>query len=166
MSERRRQDGTRAGAVGRLAKILTWFYDKGRSKKSLDAAEQTPSGRLTDLEGHKYCLVITYRKNDTPVATPVWFGIAHGKLYFQTGADDGKVKRIRNNGHVRIAPCSARGRPLGPPFSGRARFMAPNEEADADRWIQDNYGLGRRIYERLLAQRVPGVYVEVTPAET
>lgn len=150
----------------RLAKILTWIYDKGRSKKALNAAREQPSGRLTDLERHPYCLLVTYRKNGTPVATPVWFGIANEKLYIQTGADDGKVKRIRNDGGVRVAPCSVRGRPLGPPFTGHARVMAPDEEPDADRWIQANYGLGRRIYERLLAQRVPGVYVEVTPAET
>lgn len=150
----------------RFAKILTWIYDKGRSKRALDAADEQPSGTLSDLEGHKYCLLVTYRMTGTPVATPVWFGTANEKLYVQTGADDGKVKRIRNNSHVRIAPCSARGRPLHPPFPGHARVLAPSEEADADRCIQANYGLARRIYERLLAQRVPGVYIEVTPAET
>lgn len=150
----------------RVAQILTWIYDKGRSKRALDAAHEHPSGTLTDLEGHKYCLLVTYRKTGTPVATPVWFGIADEKLYIQTGADDGKVKRIRNNDHVRVAPCSARGRPLRPPFTGHARVMPPSEESDADRWIQAHYGLGRRIYERLLARRVPGVYIEVSPVET
>lgn len=149
----------------RVAKILTRVYDAARSKRALDSAGQQPSGNLADLEGRHYCLLISYRMSGTPVATPLWFGIDGGKLYFQTGATDGKIKRIKRNGEVRVAPCTSRGRPLGPPFVGRARIMSPAEEADADRWIQANYGMGRRLYERLLAHRVSSVYVEVTPIE-
>ncbi len=46
--------------------------------------------------------------NGTGVVTPVW-----GKLYVWTGADSWKVKRIRNNGRVRLVPSDARGNPEG-----------------------------------------------------
>lgn len=150
----------------RVAALLTRVYVAGRSRRAFDSADQEPSGTLADLDGHRYCLLTSYRISGEPVPTPLWFGIGNGKLYAQTGASDGKVKRVRRNSEVRIAPCTARGRPLGPPFVGTARLVSRAEEADADRCIQANYGVGRRLYERLLAQRVAGVYLEITPVET
>jgi hypothetical protein len=94
--------------------------------------------------------------------SPVWFGTAGGKVYFLTSPDGYKVKRIRNNPEVRVAPCNSRGKPLGPPFIGKARVVSDDEVAGAERAIHSNYGIGRRIYTAL-SGRVPAVYVEVTP---
>ena len=41
--------------------------------------------------------------------TPIWFMVNQGLIYFRTDAKSGKVKRIRNNPHVRIAPCNIGG---------------------------------------------------------
>lgn len=149
----------------RLARVLTRIYVAARSKRALDGAGEEASGSLGDLQGHNYCLLLSYRMDGSPVPTPLWFGVGGGRLYFQTGATDGKIKRIRRNATVRVAPCTARGRPLGPFFEGKARVLSPAEESEAEAWIEANYGLGRRLYERLLAQRVASVYVEVTPSE-
>ena len=88
--------------------------------------------------------------------------MADGKLYFNTSATGYKVKRIRNNPEVRVAPCTTRGKPLGPPFVGRARLVPESEAPAAERAVQSNYGFGRRLYT-LPAGRVETVYVEVTP---
>src|SRR5438093_3179470 len=98
-------------AADQLAKRLTWIYDRARSAKAADAAAADPAGALADLAGHKYCLLVTYRTNGKPIPTPLWFGIGDGKLFVQTGATDGKVKRIGRNPTARVAPCTARGRP-------------------------------------------------------
>ena len=45
--------------------------------------------------------------------TPVWFTQDGGTLYVRTVAGSGKVKRVRNNGTVRIVPCEADGTPTG-----------------------------------------------------
>src|SRR2546425_5104127 len=94
------------------------------------------------LRGRKSCLVTTFRRSGEPVPTPVWFGLADDRLYFHSEATVGKVRRIRANSRVRVAPSDARGKPLGPPTEGIARVL-PREE---ERAIAANYGLGRRVY--------------------
>ena len=43
----------------------------------------------------KYLSVISYKRDGTSVATPVWFVEEDGRLLVGTGAASGKVKRIR-----------------------------------------------------------------------
>ena len=148
----------------RIARASSRFYDRGRSSKAIDAANAEPTGAIDDLKGKKYCLLITYKKDGTPMPSPLWFGVGNGKVYAETGAEDWKVKRIRNNPNVRVAPCNTRGAPTGPPFLGTARIVDKHEEAAADRIIQSNYGWYRTVYERLLAHRVATANIEVTPS--
>ncbi len=63
------------------------------------------------LDGEKYIGLETYRRTGKAVRTPVWFatGPDDDALYVYTAADSGKVKRIRGNRAVRIAPCDALG---------------------------------------------------------
>src|SRR6266566_6400515 len=149
--------------IERLARAENRFLDWARSPRAARVAREAPSGRLDDLRGRRYCVVVTYRKSGEAVPSPVWFGLGDGKLYLHTGETFAKTKRIRRNPEVRVAPSSFRGRPLGPPFVGRARVVDPPEEADAERHIQANYGWIRRLYYRLSGQEAVGVYIEVTP---
>jgi PPOX class probable F420-dependent enzyme len=119
---------------------------------------------LTAFQGHKYCLVVSFRRNGDPVVTPVWFGVARGRLYLRTDAGAGKIKRIRRTPRVRIAPCTARGRPLAPLIEGVAEILEGAEVAAAEQALRDNYGLGRRVYERALASG-DAAYVEVGPQD-
>jgi len=74
--------------------------------------------QFASLQNHKYINLATFRKNGQEVRTPVWFageppqGVPE-KLYVYSTANSGKAKRIRNNRHVRLAPCDARGKLLG-----------------------------------------------------
>jgi len=131
---------------------------------SADAATVTPEQGFESLRGHHYCLLTTFRKDGEPIPTPVWFGLADGKVYLRTEAAVGKVKRIRNDPRVRVAPCTLRGKPLGPPAEGRARILAPAEWDGAEHAIAANYGLLRRVYEGV-GNRLPLdlVYIEVEP---
>ncbi len=148
----------------RIAHASNGFYDAIRSGKAREAPEwATKAGNLDALAGHKYCLITTFRHSGEPVSTPVWFGLADGKLYFRSYADAVKLKRIRNNPRVLVGPCNQRGTPKGPMIEAAARVLPPEEEERAERGIQSNYGLLRRIYEGSFAQRVEGTYVEVTP---
>ncbi len=52
-----------------------------------------------------------YLRNGVPVRTPVWFLIENGILYVHTDDGTGKVKRIRRNPKVRLAPSHFRGKP-------------------------------------------------------
>jgi uncharacterized protein len=146
----------------RLARASDRFHDRVRSPQATHISEVAPTGNVQDLSGHKYCVLVTYKKTGEAVASPLWFGTGNGKLYFQTAVGTAKVKRIRRNPQVRVAPATSRGRPLGGPFVGTARVVSSEEEAEAERWLQANYGLGRRLYSRF-GDRVANVYVEVTP---
>ena len=83
----------------------------------------------------KYLSLETFRKSGAGVRTPIWFAadparnVASGdaRLFVYTEADSGKVKRIRNNGRVRIAPCDMRGKILGEWVDARAEIVAGND---------------------------------------
>jgi len=80
----------------------------------------------------KYVSLTTYRKDGTGVATPVWHVVNEGELLVVSEADAWKVKRIRNNSHVTVTVCGARGAiaPGAPSAEGTARLLdGPGTEA-------------------------------------
>ena len=117
------------------------------------------------MRGHKYCLLVTYKRSGEAVPTPVWFGLGDGKLYVRSEASVAKVKRIRNDPRIRAAPCTARGKPLGAPAEGRARVLDQHDDSElAEMTLKANYGLGRKLYEGAgEALGVDTVYLEITP---
>ncbi len=58
------------------------------------------------LADERYVSLETVRKNGTKAETPVWVTELDGALVVITDADSWKVKRIRRNPNVRLAPCS------------------------------------------------------------
>ena len=152
--------------MSRAASLQNRFYDALRSGAAKRAAEGEAEARGFDhLKGHSYCLVVSYKRSGEAVPTPVWFGLADdGRLYFRTADDALKVRRIRNNPAVRIAPCTTRGRPKGPAAEGRARVLSDDEFDRAEEAIQSNYGLGRKMYDGVAARLASSAYVEVTPS--
>lgn len=64
---------------------------------------------LSQFDGKPFLNLETVRKNGQSMKTPVWFTRNGNVIYIRTVADSGKVKRVRNNGTVRIVPCEADG---------------------------------------------------------
>ncbi len=152
--------------VSKLLDLQNRFYDRLRSRAAYGAADHSTTGRFDHVKGHKYGLIVTFKHNGDAVPTPVWFGLDdEGRLYFRTGPDVAKVRRIRNNPRVLVAPCTVRGKPLGPSVEGTARELPEAEREHAEAAIQSNYGLGRRLYEGTADAMVDDVaYVEVVPS--
>jgi PPOX class probable F420-dependent enzyme len=150
--------------MSRIAELSNRFYDSIRRGDAARVAEGEAGAQgFGHLKG-PYCLVVTYKRSGEPVPTPVWYGVdGDGRLYFRTYAPSVKVKRVRNDPHVRVAPCTVRGKPIGPAAEGAARVLPAVEEDHAERTIQAHYGLFRRAYERT-AGGIEAVYVEVVPA--
>jgi PPOX class probable F420-dependent enzyme len=137
-----------AGVTTKRLELQNRFYDSVRSRSAQRAAEHATTGTFDSLRGHKYCLVVTFKRDGSAVPTPVWFGLDDaGRLYFRTGAEVAKVKRIRRDPRVLVAPCTLRGKPRGPSVEGVARVLAVDDKEHAETSIQSNYGLGRRLYE-------------------
>ncbi len=96
-----------------------------------------------EIHKQKYISLVTFRKSGVGVPTPVWFAEQDGKLYVKTRSDSGKYKRIRNNGRVAVAPCTARGKVTGPEFAGEARVLPANEWRPAREAVNHKYWLAR-----------------------
>jgi PPOX class probable F420-dependent enzyme len=80
----------------------------------------------------------------------MWFAEEHGIIYISTDGTSGKVKRIRNSGHVTLAPCTASGKVIGEAIEGRARILSDTQEiARAEAALAKKYGLQRRIFSFL-----------------
>jgi len=112
-----------------------------------------------EIRGQRYISLATFRKDGTPVYTPVWFGEKNGHLYVMTASKTGKAKRLRNNPEVRIAPSTMRGKVTGPEFSARVRFLKPEEFRHAQKLIKAKYWLARVPF----LWRNIDTYLEITP---
>lgn len=97
------------------------------------------------LAAGKYLLVTSYRRNGTPVATPVWVVPDGDALGVWTPADSWKVKRIRNRADVLVGPCDLRGNPTGEQVPGTAEICEPATTARYRRLIARKYGLTGRL---------------------
>ncbi len=148
----------------RVAHASNRLYDVVRSPQAREATEGASKGDLAALVGHKYCLVTTFKRSGEAVPTPVWFGLTDGKLCFRTYADASKIKRIRTNPRVLVGPCDVRGKPKGELIEARGRVVAEEEKPAAEKVVQSNYSLFRRLYKASFSGRVEDAYVEVTPA--
>ena len=79
-----------------------------------------------DIVGRaNYVSFTSFRKDGTPVSSPVWIAPADGKLYFFSEVGAYKVKRIRRNPAVTLQPCDIRGKltPGAPVVEGTARIL-------------------------------------------
>ncbi|CAL9281018.1 PPOX class F420-dependent oxidoreductase [Streptomyces olindensis] len=100
---------------------------------------------LDRLATGKYLLITSYRRNGTPVATPVWVVRDGDALGVWTPADSWKVKRIRNRPDVLVGPCDARGNPTGDQVPATAEICDAATTARYRELIARKYGLTGRL---------------------
>lgn len=151
----------------RLADASYWVYDRSRHTRAFEAASEP--GTATDFsgfEGKKYAVLVTFRRDGTPVPTPVWFALLDGRRFMtSTERRTAKVRRIRSDPRVRVFPSDPRGKPLGPAVEGVARLVDGGDEGErAENALDRKYGRARRLYERVMTRSEDMLYVEVTPA--
>jgi len=110
---------------------------------------------IDQLNKQQYLNLETVRKNGLTVRTPVWFVQDGETVYIRTVANSGKVKRIRNNGLVNMAPCKMDGAPLGEWFPAVAREVKDEDIAQkVDHLLDQKYGLMKKVFG--LASRLQG----------
>ena len=141
--------------------------DGMRHRRAFEVARE--HGTAHDFEsfrGARQCLLVTFKRSGEPVPTPVNFGLsADGRLYFRSEPHVAKIRRLRRDHHVRVCPCSFRGKPRGPLVEASARVLPESENQRADEIIDSNYRRDMRLVERGYDRMgVRMAYVEVTPA--
>jgi PPOX class probable F420-dependent enzyme len=94
-----------------------------------------------------YISLRSFRRNGSPVDTPVWCAVSDGGIVVFTLRDSYKVKRIARNPAVQIATCDMRGGSLGPWHSGTCKAVPDGsaEEARAYEALTAKYGWKMRI---------------------
>jgi uncharacterized protein len=107
----------------------------------MDYCTGVSASTLERLGNHKYISLETFKKSGEGVRTPVWFVLHDHAMYLYTEANSWKVKRIRNNPRVRVAPCTVRGRVTGPWSDGTASIVEGDERRVADRLLDRKYFL-------------------------
>lgn len=64
-----------------------------------------------DLAAEKYLAFTTFRRDGTPVSTPVWVvALDDGRVGFWTSSQSGKAKRLAHTPRVTLQPSDVRGR--------------------------------------------------------
>jgi PPOX class probable F420-dependent enzyme len=100
-----------------------------------------------DLDKAKYVSFVTYKKDGSPIATPVWVVPFEGGYAFTTESNALKVKRIRNDARATLTVCNMRGAIAegAKVHIGAAVIL---DEADAQRvdaLIRKKYFIGYRM---------------------
>jgi PPOX class probable F420-dependent enzyme len=105
-------------------------------------------GRTVDLDrlaDERFILLTTFRQDGRGVPTPVGAARDGCELLVWTSANSGKVKRIRRDSTVEIAPCDSRGTSTGDSVRGTARILDQPGIEHARALIQRKYGLLARM---------------------
>ena len=109
----------------------------------------------------------TYKRDGTPVATPVTIAVDGDRAYVRTWDSAWKAKRMRNKPSVLVAPSTMRGRVRGEAIAARSRLLDGDEARRAARAIAHRQpilqGVLVPLYHRLMRYRT--LHYELTTLE-
>ena len=108
---------------------------------------------LDQFLDQKYINLETYKKDGTPVRTPVWFVIDNDLIYITTRDRTGKVKRLKNNQSVRIVTCSFKGQSKNVWVKGKAEKITGEEADKAIKLRKKKYGMSARLIGLFTSQK-------------
>jgi uncharacterized protein len=170
MTDARSGPSARPGARPRpgrripLTRLGDLLLPRLQPESAVQIARVPASGRFEDLPRTRHHLLITYRRDGSPVPTQLWAAAADHHLYIRTERTSGKVKRLRRNPHALIAPATFLGRPLGPALAVTARVLDPAEEPVAESALARAHGWYRKLFEGSVDSiGVDMCYLELTP---
>lgn len=108
--------------------------------------------QLKQFAGQRYLTLETYCKDGTAVPTPMCFIVENGVIYLRTDRNRWKLKRIRNNPHVRVVPSDPAGKSKGEWVTGTAQPFGMGEME----WV---YGRFKEKYR--LEQKFVDLYIKL-----
>ena len=120
-----------------------------------------PMDLRSRLRGARYVSLRTYRRDGTPVDTPIWFAIPAdegdrpGHVVFRTKIGP-KTRRLAARADVALTACDYRGqvRAGATTFTGRATILSGAEAQHANRALRRRYGWQWNVVPLI---KIPGV---------
>jgi PPOX class probable F420-dependent enzyme len=108
---------------------------------------------IATLSRSRYAVLRTYRRDGTPVDTPIWFVIEGRTALFRTKIGP-KTRRLQARGDVQLTACDHRGTPQGAAVPGRARMLSGDAAQQGNTALHRRYGWQWNIVPLL---KIPGV---------
>jgi uncharacterized protein len=110
---------------------------------------------FAELSPARYAMLRSFRRDGTPVDTPIWFALDGGELLFRTKKGP-KTKRLSARSDVELAACDYRGRvlPGATSVAGRATVLSGVAAERANRLLHRRYGWQWNVVPLI---KVPGV---------
>jgi PPOX class probable F420-dependent enzyme len=110
-------------------------------------------------------VLTSFRRDGTPVPTLVNVAVVGDRAYIRTYGSAGKLKRIRRNPAVELAPATWRGRPTGDAIHATARILDGGESEAAGRAIDAKHPYFQRRLVRFghRVKRDRTVHLELVP---
>ena len=100
---------------------------------------------ISDLKSRRYISLTTFKRDGTPVSTPVWVVSDDGeRLLVWSAAKTWKVRRIRRNPDVLLAPANFRGKERGERVPATARLI---DHPGIDALLRRKYGWQKRAID-------------------
>jgi uncharacterized protein len=95
----------------------------------------------------RYISLTTFKRDGTPVSTPVWVVSDDGeRLLVWSAASTWKVRRLRRDPRVLVAASNFRGKERGARLAGQARVVA---DPGIDELLRRKYGWQKRVLDRI-----------------
>lgn len=89
----------------------------------------------------QFYALATFRRDGTPVSTPIWLAPDGEHLYGYTPGRTGKVRRLGRDPRVQVAPSDFHGTAQGHWCDGRALVLTGRSVRTARRAMRRKYGL-------------------------
>ena len=113
-------------------------------------------------------LLTTYKRDGTPVATPVTIAVEGERAFVRTWDRAWKARRMRNNPDVLVAPSTMRGRSTGDAMPARSRLLDGEEARRAARALARRQPILQGVLVPLAhrVMRYRTLHYELTPDAT
>jgi PPOX class probable F420-dependent enzyme len=128
--------------------------------QTIERPAERPAADLEALFPGRYLSVTSFRRDGTGVATPLWFVSDGRRLFALTDLRSAKIRRIRRNPRVLVAPCRVNGKLRSDPVPARAEILTATPDLErvqkllveryaiSYRLVMLGYRLGRRLRGR------------------
>ena len=111
---------------------------------------------VASLAGERYISLTTFKRDGTPVSTPVWVTSDDGRrLLVWSGARTWKVRRLRRDPRVLVAAASFRGVERGARIAGQARVV---DDPGIDGLLRRKYRVLKRLLDLVNRRAQPGAW--------
>lgn len=100
-----------------------------------------------EIDSARYVSFVSYKKDGTPVATPVWIVPYEGGYAFTSSSDAYKIRRLRNDARATLAICDMRGKipQDAKVYLGSAVVLDAVEAQKVEKLINKKYRIGTKL---------------------